>query len=303
MSETLAELAATDALLTVLAEGHLAKVPTGDPVLDALAAWVDEIDSQPVPDFDFDFDGAEEDQTGTSRSFRIAATAVAITAMSSSGIAAAATGDPLAPFNYVATALGNLAPTARADQIRWGMPALDSNRQGIAPEQAAPDSTRALNHFWPVSVEGRHRADRNPFEPRHRASQTSTVTVPDEGSDSYTPRHVATDAPVDTTDEGSVPVETPPVDTPPVETPPVETPPTTDPPAETPPATTDPEPTQGDGSGGGSSASPGDNAQSGTGSTGGEVENIGDAPSNDTTPLVADGGAATPGDGAATDGA
>lgn len=267
MSESLLELATTDVLLDALANGDLADLRTGDPVLDALAGWVAEIDSHPVPVV------ASQEQTdaehpGTGRGWRIAATAVAMTAMSSGGIAAAATGDPLAPFNYVATALGHLAPSDRADQIRFGMPVLDSGRSG-GDRQSGSDATRALDQFWPQSAEGRHRSDRpGGYEPRHRADETAQDGSTEQVGDAYTPQHVAADAPAAGTGEAPVteiPTETPPVETPPVETPPTE-PTDPQPPASDPETTPDPDP------GSGSSAPPADNTSSDTGSSGGQEQ-------------------------------
>lgn len=212
----------------------------------------------------------------TSRTWRIAATAIAVTAMSSSGIAAAATGDPLAPFNYVATALGNITPTDRADQIRFGMPAMDLGQPATGPDQAGSDSAGVIDTYWPQPINGRHRADDGASEPRHRANESTRAASDDDGS-GYKPRHVA-DQPQSTGGQDAAPpAETPPETpppTPPVEVPPVETPPAA--PADPPPATPDPEPTPEPGDGTVVGSPPGDNAPGGTSTDSGSPEGLGD---------------------------
>ena len=134
----LAELAATDALLTALSKGWRRRA---DPATGSSMPWVPGWTRScrtPYLTSRLGAAGPFTDPT-TSRTWRIAATAIAVTAMSSSGIAAAATGDPLAPFNYVATALGNLAPTDRADQT----PLRDAG-DGLGPARDAVPINPAL---------------------------------------------------------------------------------------------------------------------------------------------------------------
>jgi hypothetical protein len=234
MTETLAELAETDALLTALSHGDRAR--TGDPVLDALSGWVEEITSHPVRRVAMDLPELDVRAHG-GRGWRIAATAVALTAMSSSGIAAAATGDPLAPFSYFATALGNLAPSDRADENGFGsrMPAgLEADSSSRESDHATGDAAALpFGAFSSAPAQGRHRSDAE-GKPRHRAdeagrSDASSESATDAG---YTPIHLAADDGSSTSDPVVVPAETPPVETPPVETPPVETPPAETPPTE-----------------------------------------------------------------------
>jgi len=241
MSETVAELAATDALLTALSRGDVGR--TGDPVLDALSGWVEEITSHPVPRFELELPEFYARETG-GRAWRVAATAIVVTAMSSSGIAAAATGDPLAPFSYVATALGHLAPDGPAED-RFGSRIIDGIDRG--PVTRDGDQASQTQSYVAVAGEssGRHLAQDHGTPPRHRADGASDSGMPEATDTVYTPRHVATevdDAPVTT------PTETPPEEAPPAETPAAEDPGESTPPAtETPPATDDPQPVPSDG--------------------------------------------------------
>lgn len=246
MSEALVELARTDALLDVLASGK--RTRTGDPVMDAMTGWVEEITSHPIRRVEMELPEFYARESG-GRAWRITATALVVTAMSSSGIAAAATGDPLAPFSYVARTLGHLSPSADDRLYGFEVPA------GVDPGARSPGSDRSANQtagglFGPysdVSSHGSHRGpDSTSPEPRHRGDGQESAISPESGfGTDYAPQHLA-DGDTDAPPVSTPPTEVPPTDTPPVETPPEETPPVTTPPVET-PTEPDPEPVPSDG--------------------------------------------------------
>ena len=230
MSETLAELAETDALLTALVAAAT-RTRTGDPVVDALSGWVDEISSHPVP-------RVESRAAGRSTRARPAAGLAGRCDGDRGGRDVVERhrrrrdGDPLAPFNYVATALGHLAPDGPAADPASACPRRSTGaraRGRIA--QASQTPARLTQTVRPGSCRshGRHRAP----DARRRAVASAATGIESAehrrtATDTdYTPRHVATgESPTRRRAAPRRPrrlrAETPPVETPPAETPPVD---------------------------------------------------------------------------------
>jgi hypothetical protein len=100
------DILASDLSLTELAERR--PIVTDDPALRLLEAWAAGIDAHPVA-ADIDLPAAESTRRrprGTARS--VAALTVALT-LSSSGIAAAVSGDPFGPINFMVHKFGTIA--------------------------------------------------------------------------------------------------------------------------------------------------------------------------------------------------
>lgn len=97
MTEFVQEMLETQAALDDLA----ARVSpsASDDILDALGAWAAEIDREPLPEFPDLMSVWTSQPSG--RAWRVGVALAAALAMSSSGVAAAVTGDPLRPFGFV----------------------------------------------------------------------------------------------------------------------------------------------------------------------------------------------------------
>lgn len=98
MADDLFDVLASDRLCSALAAG--AAAPADNPVATALAALVDDVRRPPLPALNYRLSAP---RAGWRRHARTAAVVLVGSLVSSSGIAAAVSGDPLAPVRYVVT--------------------------------------------------------------------------------------------------------------------------------------------------------------------------------------------------------
>lgn len=160
MSDTLLELSRTDDQLTAIAERR-SPDDAADPVLGLLAAWAADIDAHPVAEARPAPVVAGAVPTVLRHGRRVAALTLAIT-VSSSGIAAAVNGDPLAPLHFVVTNLGKIGTVggpahegisgARDPFDPMGVP-VDDGRGGAATSRGeSRPEVPASRHDAPASA-------------------------------------------------------------------------------------------------------------------------------------------------------
>ena len=145
MTDRMSELRATDRLVSALAERR--GIGADDRVAAALAALVEEIDARAIPVVDLP---TTPSAVPFMRRAAVATGAVAVLAFSSSGIAAAVTGDPLLPVRYVVDVLHD----------QWHEDTPDPNRlfvgDAAGAHQAGTDAARY------AAVERSRSSDRIP---------------------------------------------------------------------------------------------------------------------------------------------
>ena len=123
MTDDVRALRDTDSVVDRLAARRAADsaLDVTDPVLLVLAALVDEVDRTPLPAYDPAFGPASRPaRRGRQRRRRSLGAVVAVGFMvSSTGLAAAVTGDPLLPFTFVVRQMSDLAPAPPAVEPDW----------------------------------------------------------------------------------------------------------------------------------------------------------------------------------------
>jgi hypothetical protein len=107
MTEPVQPVAASDRLVSALSERR--KIDDADPVLRALQAWVQRIDAKPVAPWTRPVPACAKAASGGELARRVAALTLALT-LSSTGLAAAVTGDPLSPLHFVKREIHRFGP-------------------------------------------------------------------------------------------------------------------------------------------------------------------------------------------------
>ena len=137
MTETVHPVAASDALISALADRR--RIDGADPVLRALEAWVQRIDSQPMAPWTRPLPPVAKAASLAELARRVAALTLVLT-VSSSGLATAVSGDPLSPLHFVKRQFTHL----RHDQARRA-PGSPGDTAGFDPRGAAvPETSRSL---------------------------------------------------------------------------------------------------------------------------------------------------------------
>jgi hypothetical protein len=145
MAEPVHPVAASDRIVSALSERR--QVDDADPVLRALQAWVQRIDARPVAPWSRPVPVCVKTASGGELARRVAALTLALT-LSSTGLAAAVTGDPLSPLHFVKREIHKFGPPGGRHAPRCPEPRYSVDRDG----GYSPRVSRSSSHRAPLTT-------------------------------------------------------------------------------------------------------------------------------------------------------